>query len=117
MTAPREELTPAERADLLNRFQTGIGSKPVSHPCCRHCPDDPEYHAENPPNSHETSCPTCDRYERERLLSLIESREWAESFLSEWVKPYFGEDADDAIACVQRAAKGALAQVVTGSPS
>lgn len=32
------------------------------HPCCRCCPtDDPEWHRENPPNTHDTSCTICDR--------------------------------------------------------
>lgn len=31
------------------------------HPCCPHCPDDPQYHAENPPNSHTVGCSECDR--------------------------------------------------------
>ena len=73
-------------------------------PCCRHCPDDPTFHAENPPNSHEVSCSTCDSDGEQRTLSLVESREWAERFLAEWSRPYFGDDRTDAVACVQRAA-------------
>jgi hypothetical protein len=87
----------------------------LTHPCCRHCPEDPQYHAENPPNSHDTSCPTCDRSERERLLNVVESQEWAEAFLADWSRPYFGDDANDAVACVQRAAKAALTAVALDS--
>ena len=83
--------------------------------CCRHCPDDPAYHAENPPNSHDASCLTCDRdvaaVERERVLAYIESPEWASAFLAEWVKPYFGDDALDAVANVQRVMTATAASV------
>lgn len=77
-------------------------------PCCRHCSDDPDYHAENPPNSHETSCTTCDRDVAGQVIEQVSSREWAEAFLAEWARPYFGEDGLDAVACVQRAAVAAL---------
>lgn len=80
-------------------------------PCCRHCSDDPDYHAENPPNSHETSCPTCDRDVAGQVIAQVGAREWAEKFLAEWSRPYFGEDAKDAVACVQRATVATLAQV------
>lgn len=47
------EQTPNEPRDLDLRT--------APFPCCIHCPeDDPEYHEENPRDSHETSCSTCD---------------------------------------------------------
>lgn len=32
------------------------------HPCCKHCTEDPEYHAENPAHSHTVRCDRCGDY-------------------------------------------------------
>lgn len=42
--------------------------------CCEHCPDDPDFHAENEPNTHTTSCSMCDR--KEMLAQLARSEGW-----------------------------------------
>lgn len=44
-----------------------------------------------------------DRQTAERVWSEVESGEFAERFLAEWVRPYFGDDALDVVACIQRA--------------
>lgn len=36
------------------------GSAGKGFRCCVHCIDDPQFHAVNPPDTHEASCPTCD---------------------------------------------------------
>jgi len=48
----------------------------VKHPCCRHCPDDPGYHADNPRDSHDTSCLTCDRDVAGLVLAEVLAEFW-----------------------------------------
>jgi hypothetical protein len=48
------------------------------------------------------------RIERDALVEKISARgtrEWAQSFLDEWSRPYFGDDSRDAVAAVLRAAE------------
>lgn len=49
----------------------------------------------------------------EAVVARVATREFAERYLAEWVKPYFGDDATDAAACVQRAMTAALAPTAT----
>lgn len=49
----------------------------------------------------------------EAVVARVATREFAERYLAEWVKPYFGDDATDAAACVQRAMTAALAPTTT----
>lgn len=54
--------------------------------CCKHCVDDPEYHAENAPNTHEASCTLCDdvlrrraekaEAERDELAAVVAELHW-----------------------------------------
>lgn len=45
----------------------------------------------------------------EARLGAVEAREFAETFLREWARPYFGPDPQDAVGAVQRAMSAALA--------
>ncbi|QSR25539.1 hypothetical protein CFH99_07875 [Nocardioides aromaticivorans] len=56
------------------------------------------------------------RQAAESALAAVATREFAERYLAEWVKPYFGPDATDAVACVQRALTAALATPTTPEP-
>jgi hypothetical protein len=43
-------------------------------------------------------------------VEALRERSWAEAFLREWSKPYFGPDASDAVACVMRAARAVVVE-------
>lgn len=50
--------------------------------------------------------------------AALADRAWAERFLAEWSKPYFGDDSPDAVAAVLRAATAArTAPTTEGDPS
>lgn len=38
------------------------------YPCCPHCPDDPDWHADHAPDTHDGDCPTC---EHERIIAPV----------------------------------------------
>ena len=42
----------------------------ATHPCCKHCPDDPAYHEDNPPDSPAIACPTCERRKIEKQAEV-----------------------------------------------
>jgi hypothetical protein len=79
----------AARADLAAataRIAELEEGKDGPYSCCACCPDDdPDYHAENPPNSHSTWCKTCGTptavAERDRLQSRIDK---ALALADEW---------------------------------
>lgn len=71
--------TMAEAADRIEELESKVSTLEAErdrllderhgpYRCCEHCADDPEYHAENPKDSHDTSCTICD--ERGRLSRL-----------------------------------------------
>ena len=47
--------------DALDQAEAEVERLRGPFPCCEHCTDDPGYHAENPRDSHTTSCTRCDR--------------------------------------------------------
>jgi len=92
--------------------------------CCTCCPDDdPQWHAENPKNTHETSCPTCDRADgwvplpdRDALIDVMIGEGCAAgSSLHSWRCEY--PDRYGPCDCVAELADAVLAHLKGESPA
>lgn len=73
--AARQGLTFRGQADAVLAWQAAQGRK---HPCCKHCVDDPIFHAENPPHSHEVRCDQCGDYAEGYNAALAQEASEAE---------------------------------------
>lgn len=64
------------------------------YPCCKHCVDDPLYHEDNLPDTHEVDCDTCtfDKYREQGWDAAYEFYSDMLAMPHRNINPYRGDE-------------------------